>query len=37
MTRVMNLIGFDNFLFNNMIIKIDVRKIQNQLNIMVFI
>jgi len=37
MTGVMNLIGFDNFLYNNMIIKIDVRKIQNQLNIMVFI
>jgi hypothetical protein len=36
MTRVMNLIWFDNFLFNNMIIKIDVRKIQ-KLNIRVFI
>jgi hypothetical protein len=32
----MNLIWFDNFLFNNMIIKIDVRKIQ-KLNIRVFI
>ena len=36
MTPVMNLIWFDNFLFNNMIIKIDVRKIQ-KLNIRVFI